>query len=598
MAAMDHSQSPRASALPREPASTQDHVHAAEVDRVADWIECLLSFIDVQRTHPWNRRGLDRMYRDLEAKTNSCLDKIGDIELTVAESFLLLEGRTVYPRARRPDSLPRSFFRDGLRAIVVRQGLEPDELRDFVDIVRRATDDDGLRESEDIVALLWEQSFRHIDYVHVPLEESESEVGAACCIGTIGAGDGGIPRPSDVPECEEKVDRSEPVEGRSDDWIVHGGTAQVVDEGSRARFGFTATEAANVLMVAGFDEVLPLRDQALEIISSILTEEDRPREFLESAAVIGRFVEQALIEGDVARANSLVARLQGIADAKITSRSEIRAAADQVVLGIGRPEFLGRMAPVLNAHPEIDPGELVSLLVRLGPSAAPILCDLLSELSAQKLRRAVCEALTISCKDDVEILIERLSDSRWYVVRNILYILGRIGHQGVERALGDALYHGDARVRREAVRALGGIYSPRSRAYLNSALRDPDKGVRIIVAQSIAARRDERAAQVLMVAIEATEFAGRDADERTAFFMALGQVGSDALVPRLERALTRGGPFASAEEGRREAASALAWIGTPAALAVLRRESRSASMPIRRAVQEALESVRSLPSRR
>jgi HEAT repeat protein len=193
----------------------------------------------------------------------------------------------------------------------------------------------------------------------------------------------------------------------------------------------------------------------------------------------------------------------------------------------------------------------------------------------------------------VDVLIHRLWDPRWYVVRNLLYVLGRIGHQGVERALGEGLYHEDVRVRKEAVRALGGIDSPVSRAYLNSALRDPDRSVRILVAQTVVKRVDERAAQILWSVIESPEFAGRDADERTAFFVAIGRAGSDVLVPRLEKILTRGGLFRSGPQGgRTEAAMALAWIGTPAAHAVLNREVTSIREEVRRAVEQALEAVR------
>jgi HEAT repeat protein len=212
-----------------------------------------------------------------------------------------------------------------------------------------------------------------------------------------------------------------------------------------------------------------------------------------------------------------------------------------------------------------------------------------------KTRRAICEALAISCRDDVDILIAWLSDSRWFVVRNILYILGRIAHQGVERALGDALYHSDVRVRREAVRAMGEIKSPTRRAYLNSALRDSDKTVRIIVAAALAERNDERAARIIWGVIESPEFAGRDADERIAFFEALGVAGSDALVAQIERTLIHGGRFESRNQrGRVDAAMALAWLGTPPALDALSRAVRSRNEVVSRAVTEALEALRKI----
>src|SRR4030095_9371932 len=167
-----------------------------------------------------------------------------------------------------------------------------------------------------------------------------------------------------------------------------------------------------------------------------------------------------------------VARLRSIAADCGKKNAEFPALAEQVVREVGRPSFLGLMAPTLNARPEIDPGLPPHFLVHLAPSAAPAICDLLGQVNQMKFRRALCEALAISCKNDVEVLIERLGETALYVIRNSVYVLGRIAHQGVERALDRALHHEDVRVRKEAVRALGNIESPTARAYLVSEFKD------------------------------------------------------------------------------------------------------------------------------
>jgi len=140
---------------------------------------------------------------------------------------------------------------------------------------------------------------------------------------------------------------------------------------------------------------------------------------------------------------------------------------------------------------------------------------------------------------------------------------------------------------------LGKIESPTSRAYLISAFRDPDAGVRVQAAMTLAAKRDDRAAQSILGVLQAPEFARRDSNERQAFFEALGRSGSDALVPKLDSMLSRGGLFRSGnEEERYHAAIALAWLGSPAALAVLNREVASKREFVRKAVEAALTTVR------
>ena len=594
----------------------RDQVLALDVKRVADWIGALVRTIRATRTYLANNPTLHKFQVELESRTWSCLKEAGDITLVVQQFDLLYENYSVYHNADRNDSLAFRFYGDGVREITFREGLEPHELRGFIDVLKRALETAQVQ--DDVVTLLWERDFRHIEYRFIPLEELTEESGEILNPedddDAVKEG-GGIPWPSGfAPSSEDEVPAAHaapegaqtevpasagtpgavagPARERSDDWepAVHPSPAYAE---FGVQFGLTDEENSALEIAIREEEGRELEREVLEIVATILAYEDTPAGFLDSATAFQRFIELAIEQGEIARANDLVARLRSIAADRAKANAEFQGLAEQVVREVGRPSFLGLMAPTLNARPEIDPGILTNFLVQLGPSAAPAICDLLGQVNQMKFRRALCEALAISCKNDVEVLIERLGDTRWYVIRNIVYVLGRIAHQGVERALDRALHHEDVRVRKEAVRALGNIESPTSRAYLVSAFRDTDAGVRIQAAMTLAMRRDDRASQSLLGVIQAQDFSRRDTNERQAFFEALGRCGSDSLVPRLESMLSKGGLFRSAnEEERLHAALALAWLGTPAALAVLNREISSKKEPVRKAVETALSAVR------
>jgi len=546
-------------------------IAAQDTARVAGWVDALVRAIEARRAHPRDDSALHKIHSDLEEATRSCLNQIGDFTIRVDEFDLFFEGECVYHSTAESGSLSVPLFRGGLRTITLRSGLEPDELRLFLDIVARATAGD--QDSEDVVTLLWVETFRHIDYESAPFEEWNTE--------------------SWMAEGEAGSDRSDFAEGRSDDWSLPMDGEAVSDQPLPEVSTITEIEARNIYMLASIEDALSPRDRILEILWALLGAEERPAEFLEIALSLGRLIEHAVATGEMEEASKMVDRLRGISDSKATTPSEFQSATSQVLQRIGREDFLGRLGAILGRNRDLDLDALKTFLAQLGPSAAPTLCDVLGKIEEAKIRRVICDALVISCKSHISILIDRLSDPRWYVVRNILYILGRIAHQGVERALGDALTHSDVRVRKEALRALGGIDSPASRAYLNSMLRDPDKDIRILVAQLLAGRKDERAARILWSVIESPEFVGRDLDERVAFCGALARTDSDSLIPKVERMLTRGGIFQQAVQGgRMEAAMVLAWLGTPAALDVLSREAKSRNDSVRRAVKEALETVR------
>ena len=617
------SASGKSSANERKPDRIRDQVLALDVKRVADWIAALVRTIKASRTYPSNNPTLHKFQVELESRTWSCLKEVGDIVLTVQQFDLLYENYSVYHNADRNDSLAFRFYGDGVREITFREGLEPHELRGFLDVVKRAVETAQVQ--DDVVTLLWERDFRHITYYFIPLEDLTEESGRIAY--PLDAEEeegenGGIPWPMSVFEEGEDVEMTlghgaatppsevtaaepsiggapaldVPMHERSDDWVPAVETAPGWHETSGIQFTMTEEENASLESTIQDELSRPLPDEVLEIVATILAAEESTAGFLDSASAFQRFIELAIEEGDVARANNLTARLRAVAASKAKDRAEFSGLAEQVIREIGRPSFLGQMAPTLNAHSGIDPGILTNFLVQLGPSAAPAICDLLGQVNQMKYRRALCESLAISCKDEVEVLIERLNDSRWYVIRNIVYVLGKIAHQGVERALDRALHHEDVRVRKEAVRALGNIESSTSRAYLVSAFRDQDSGVRVQAAMTLAGKRDERSAQSLLVVIQSSDFAKRDTSERQSFFEALGRCGSDYLVPRLAGMLTRGGGFlvfrSGNEEERLHAALALAWLGTPGALSVLNREITSKRDNIRKAVETALAAVR------
>jgi HEAT repeat protein len=571
----------------------RDLIAASDTARVVSWVEALVRTIEARRTRPRDDAVLHKIHSEFHEATQSCLDQLGDLTIGVEEYDLFFEGECVYHSTPQDGSLSVALFRDGLREIVLRRGLEPEELRAFVDILARATAV-GDQDSEGVVTLLWEESFRHIGYECVPFEEWNPEPGANGEEFEGRSADGALPWPAGAI-AEEEIGSSpgEPAEGRSDDWSLPVDGGAVSDQPLPALSNLTEIEAHNICMVAGIEDALSPRDRVLGILWALLEAEEDPAKFLEIASSLGRLVEHVVAAGDMAEAGNLVDRLRDISASKRTTPSEFQSATNRVLEQLGRSDFLGQLGAILSRHRDLDLAALTQFLARLGPAAAPTLCGILGDIEEMKARRAICEALVISCKSHVSILLDRLSDPRWYVVRNILYILGRIAHQGVERALGDALTHNDVRVRKEAVRALGGIDSPASRAYLNSALRDSDKSIRVLVAQMLASRKDERAARIIWSVIEAPEFAARDLDERVAFCGALARAGSDPLIPKMEKMLTRGGMFQSAEQaGRMEAAMALAWLGTPAALDVLSREAKNKNESVRRAVADALETVR------
>lgn len=96
------------------------------------------------------------------------------------------------------------------------------------------------------------------------------------------------------------------------------------------------------------------------------------------------------------------------------------------------------------------------------------------EVSPPGARKALIDLISSSAHDYVPELGARLTDHRWYLVRNVVAILATVRSADVLPYLQRTLRHSDARVRRETIRGLAGIRLGMADSMLAAALSDSD----------------------------------------------------------------------------------------------------------------------------
>ena len=127
---------------------------------------------------------------------------------------------------------------------------------------------------------------------------------------------------------------------------------------------------------------------------------------------------------------------------------------------------------VLRAEP-IDAEVLDKVLLRIGSDAAEPMLDVLSESDSQQTRRVLMDRIVRLGSSVAPAVIARLSDSRWFVQRNMLAILARLPELPDQFDVLGMLSHDDARVRRQAIELALQVPAARERA-LAAALTDSD----------------------------------------------------------------------------------------------------------------------------
>lgn len=121
--------------------------------------------------------------------------------------------------------------------------------------------------------------------------------------------------------------------------------------------------------------------------------------------------------------------------------------ADEVRNHLTSPSQLKK---VLDAA-DVDEGTLQMLIERMGSAAIPPLLDVLADSDSRSVRRKVFDRLVKMGPEVGERAVERLSDGRWFVLRNMLALLQRLETLPAHFDAARLLEHPDERVRRESL---------------------------------------------------------------------------------------------------------------------------------------------------
>jgi len=218
----------------------------------------------------------------------------------------------------------------------------------------------------------------------------------------------------------------------------------------------------------------------------------------------------------------------------------------------------------------------------LGGIAAPVLADALAEEENWEVRRGLIGILASLGRTATPVLLKRLDDSSWFLVRNVALLLGEIGGQGLVDPLSGLLQHPEPRVRREAASALGKIGGSRAVASLRQAILDPEVGT--VAARVLGEIDRENTVALFSKRVAKTGWLFPNVRSTREAIAILGEMEAVEAVPVLRKILYRGMwlPFSAGDTLRTQAAQALHRIGKPDALEALRRGGRS----IRRVVRD------------
>jgi hypothetical protein len=173
-----------------------------------------------------------------------------------------------------------------------------------------------------------------------------------------------------------------------------------------------------------------------------------------------------------AAVEELVARRQLVQVAKLLENGPRTPVADRLWSYLATPQ---RLVAELAASP-LDQDAVAILVERIGAVAAESLLDRLASAPERSTRAAVLKQLIALGPGVGRIAVKRLPDAPWFLQRNVLFLLGRLGSCPEGFAPEQYATHSDPRVRREAIKLM--LESPQHQSQgVLLGVRDPDEGI-------------------------------------------------------------------------------------------------------------------------
>lgn len=219
---------------------------------------------------------------------------------------------------------------------------------------------------------------------------------------------------------------------------------------------------------------------------------------------------------------------------------------EQALAKLSGTRQLTLVTKAMRVYPEgsVEHAACSQFLGALGTAALDPLLDVLADEPDMTARKALVDIISSMSSDLIDELGARVSDPRWFFARNVVAILGRTKRPEILSYLNRTLRHGDARVRRETIRALASVRDRLAVEMLVAALDDSDAQNVQLAARYIGASQELSAVAALASVAQGEGRGNRESGPRVEAIEALGRLGSTEALPVLEeivgkRALVR-----------------------------------------------------------
>ena len=520
------------------------------------------------------------------------LKKYGNLRFYVDNDRLIFEDETVYQDDPKRDKLAFPLFRDGVQWIEFQEGIEIQEISDFVRVFNQYR---LLHEEPqgDLVTALWEKDLPHMRYAASDVLWKAEIVKDFSFFNLTGDKkqkeyeDGVEDSSSHETVDDEQQDKADILGGRD---IGGDTTLSIMD---RTIWEMTSEELKRLEKMVVKEETQSGTEDVFDILWLILSTQDEPEDYEIILEFMKEEFKDTLTQGEFRIALDFLVSLKKTYQSSKTGKEWAQPLLCKLFFDIATPqglEVVKEVLPSLDKHRADQVEYFRKLFLCLPPVAITTLAPMLMENLSDSLKRHLMEIIETLARKDSNPLEQLLDRPEEDLVKKLVCILGHIHGEKPIQILIRMTHHSSGWVRLEALKALERRNNNMTEELFH-LINDPVLTIRRIMWNHLERYKNEKTGNLILDYFQKQKIVYRDDQQILNCFKTLGCCNTMSSTPFLGQSLLgQGWDFGSERSLRRQAAAiALFELNTQEAQDILKKASRSLFPSVRSAYQKALK---------
>ncbi|MCR4395423.1 MAG: hypothetical protein NUW07_01660 [Candidatus Saccharicenans sp.] len=608
----------------RDQAGSELEDEARAFQQARELVLALANTISALKIFPAHHSSAIHFRQDFISRLKAFLDRYQKLELEIGEFAFYYQGKPVYQDEISSKSLPFFFYKDGLRVLALYQGMDEQEISEFLELVRSESAKPA--EESDLVNALWLKDLANVQY-YAPEEFIENRILEERAESLNKRGLQIIPQELANRVVEINVDRqkifSGQVELRPEEKQVlesfqdqefpdlpetwqqtlsfEEGEAEsrpekpeeIPGQGKTAgslpeKVALNREELDTLNRLIERNRQLSPEEEFLNLMMEILAQERDPEQYRANLDILRGFYQESLKAGRFEIPIMLDRKIKGLKALIGQDQPEKLPLLEEFAVATSSLQILDEVRKLVDQKVELNYQALFDYVKQFGDRALPFLAELYEKINQQEFRASVRQLVRSKLQENPALAAAFIDDQKPELTAEVIELMRELPGQKIISRFSNFLTLSRRELKLKAIEALSSFKEEMANKILLGFMNDSDGQVRLKATSSLKYLGDLSRLKQLMKDTASRVFRRKPFEEKRALFEFLGRSRNPEAFNFLKKTFLKKSILPATTELRVCAVAGLEANRSPEALELLRRGEKFLNPRVREAASQAL----------